>query len=280
MVCCATGSHRVLGRGLHGPVQPDRDRAARLRRLLDQRADRRRRTVSPPAPTNRATPSSRAAISVRTAGSTARANPASGASSRSRGGEPDPGQVVDGRLDLLVVGLPQHGHRIGLTVRRPGGPVGDGGAAVICESIGVSAAASAPVTAGRSPGGQPVQQHGDHRGRLHAPARPPGRPPGPAAACSVRSASRCPAASCGCTTVGAQCTDPRGPAGSGRRPGQLDLGQVAPGPAGPEIPAQRRPRRRRGRWRCAPAPARRSAGARRAPPARRPAARPRPPGRR
>ena len=91
---------------------------------------------------------------------------------------------------------------------------------MICGSIGDSAAASVPATAGRSPAASRSSST-DTTAVGSITGAPTRSTTGAGRGCSVRSASRWPAASCGWITVGAQCTDParfaraRCPAGAG-----------------------------------------------------------------
>ena len=149
------------------------------------------------------------------------------------GGEPHPGQVMDRGLDPVVVALAQNRDRVGLAVGGAGGAVGDrGGGDLRVDRRQCPGQRAGHI--GKVARRQPVEQHGDDRRRLQ---------------------QRHPAAvddGCGLRVLG-----PHGqllaggqlrvhhrgrpvhhPAALGvRRLDQLQLGQVAPDPAGPEIPA-------------------------------------------
>ena len=104
------------------PTATVRARASAPPRRAWRPCCRRRRPTRPTSPGCR-----RAArrAPVRTAGSTWRANPASGREQPLRAGEPHAGQVVDRVLDRQVVGLAQHGDGVGAAVRGARRAVGD-----------------------------------------------------------------------------------------------------------------------------------------------------------
>ena len=169
-------------------------------------------TVLPPASTvatdHPAIPSSCGARPVRTAGSTWRANPASGASSR-WDVEADAGQLVDGVLHPQVVRLAEHRDGIGAAVGGARRTIGDGlrGDGRLDRR---ERSASAPVTAGRSPACSRSSRMVT-TGVATNNGTPARSTTGAGSAGVVLRTSRWRAASCGCTTVGAQATVHAGP---------------------------------------------------------------------